>query len=116
MVRGMVRLRTQASAPALSSVAELCAFVSGQLRSHADPAKAGPMAAYMKTDMPFYGVAKPERDRIATAIKDRFPIADHHAYDLSRSACAHEAVPGPCGRPRHCRVTAAGESAGKFSA
>ena len=60
MVREMVRLRTQASAPALSSVAELCAFVSGQLGSHADPAKAGPMAAYMKTDMPFYGVAKPE--------------------------------------------------------
>ena len=34
---------------------------------------------------------------------------------LSRSACAHEAVPEPCGRPRHCRVTAAGESAGQFS-
>jgi len=81
MVGGMVRLRTRASAPALSSVAELCAFVSGQLGSHADPAKAGPMAAYMKTDMPFYGVAKPERDRIATAVKDRFPIADHHAYE-----------------------------------
>ena len=56
-----MRLRTRASAPALSSVAELCAFVSGQLSSHADPAKAGPMAAYMKTHMPFYGVAAPER-------------------------------------------------------
>ncbi|MCE2486579.1 MAG: DNA alkylation repair protein [Desulfurellaceae bacterium] len=77
----MARLRTQASVPALSSVAELLAFVSGQLGLHADPAKAGPMAAYMKTDMPFYGVAKPERDRIATAIKDRFPITDHDTYE-----------------------------------
>ena len=76
-----MRLRTQVSVPALSSVAELLAFVSGQLGLHADPAKAGPMAAYMKTDMPFYGVAKPERDRIATAIKDRFPITDHDTYE-----------------------------------
>ena len=73
MVGEMARLRTQASAPALSSVAELLAFVTGQLGSHANPAKAGPMAAYMKTDMPFYGVAKPERDRIAHRDQRPFP-------------------------------------------
>ena len=81
MVGQMARLRTQASVPALSSVAELRAFVSGQLGAHADPAKAGPMAAYMKTAMPFYGVVKPERDRIAAAITARFPINDHDTYE-----------------------------------
>ncbi len=77
----MARPRTQASAPALSSVSELITFVTGQLGSRADPTKAGSMAAYMKTNMPFYGVAKPEQDRIATAIKAHFPITSHDAYE-----------------------------------
>ena len=81
MLGGMVRLRTQPSAPAPSSVPELLAFVSGQLNSRADPTKAGPMAAYMKTAMPFYGVAKPERDRIGAAVKARFPITSHDDYE-----------------------------------
>lgn len=39
------------------------------------------MAAYMKTDMPFYGVPKPERDRIAAVVKTRFPLTNHDAYE-----------------------------------
>ncbi len=39
------------------------------------------MAAYMKTDMPFYGVPKPERDRIASTIKSRFSLTSHNAYE-----------------------------------
>lgn len=35
--------------------------VRAALRAVADPEKAGPMQAYMKSEMPFLGVAKPER-------------------------------------------------------
>ena len=31
------------------------------------------MAAYMKTDMPFYGVSKPDRVPIVRVVKSRFP-------------------------------------------
>ncbi len=36
------------------------------------------MAAYMKTSMPFYGVAKPDRDSIHRELKQRFPISSSH--------------------------------------
>ncbi|MFO7293808.1 MAG: DNA alkylation repair protein, partial [Acidimicrobiia bacterium] len=36
----------------------VAALVSAELARRADPAKAVAMAAYMKTDMPFYGVQK----------------------------------------------------------
>ena len=38
-------------------------FVQSELAALADPAKAAPMQAYMKTQMPFYGVPKPARVR-----------------------------------------------------
>ena len=38
------------------------------------------MAAYMKTDMPFYGVTKPGRVPIARALKAQFPPADVDDY------------------------------------
>jgi len=51
----------------------LIQFVQTELSRLADPAKAAPMQAYMKTDMPFYGVPKPLRAPIARELKKRFP-------------------------------------------
>ena len=51
-------------------------FVQSELSRLADPARAAPMAAYMKTDMPFYGVQKTSRVPIARELKKRFPPAD----------------------------------------
>ncbi len=55
---------------------EMVRYVQGELAKLADPVKAAPMAAYMKTDMPFYGVPKPDRVSIAREIKSRFPPVD----------------------------------------
>jgi 3-methyladenine DNA glycosylase AlkD len=53
-------------------VRELIDFVRSELSARADPEKAGPMAAYLKTDMPFYGVQTPQRREIARELKRRF--------------------------------------------
>ena len=50
------------------------------LRRFADPAAAGPMAAYMKTRMPFYGVKKPQRNQIVRALEREFEIDDVETY------------------------------------
>lgn len=60
--------------------AEVAAFVKTGLAARADPTKAGPMTAYMKTSMPFYGVQKPQRTPIAKAVKRRFDIDDIEQY------------------------------------
>jgi 3-methyladenine DNA glycosylase AlkD len=59
---------------------ELVAFVQTELSAKADPAKAGPMAAYMKTTMPFYGVQKPQRQPIARELYKRFAPAGNTEY------------------------------------
>jgi len=55
-------------------------FVSDALATHADPERAVAMAAYMKTDMPFYGVTKPQRVPIRREILRRFPVTSQHGY------------------------------------
>jgi len=60
---------------------ELVDFAQHGLSGAADPAKAAPMAAYMKTDMPFYGVQKPERARLFREVKRRFPPASRRGYE-----------------------------------
>ncbi|MFB9277797.1 DNA alkylation repair protein [Cohnella cellulosilytica] len=54
--------------------AELAAW----LRSHADPAKAAPMAAYMRNKFPFLGLKTPERTRLIKAFwaKHGVPAGD----------------------------------------
>ncbi|MGI8518738.1 MAG: DNA alkylation repair protein [Acidimicrobiia bacterium] len=47
----------------------LIQLVQTELSKLADPAKAAPMQAYMKTDMPFHGVPKPLRAPIAREMK-----------------------------------------------
>ena len=43
--------------------------IASRLAEKADAAKAEKMAAYIKTDMPFYGVQAKVRDQIVRAIK-----------------------------------------------
>ena len=55
-------------------------FVQTSLGAAADPAKAVSMAAYMKTEDPFYGVQKPARAEIYREMKRRYPITDAADY------------------------------------
>ncbi|NNC74498.1 MAG: DNA alkylation repair protein [Acidimicrobiia bacterium] len=50
------------------------------LTAAADASKAGPMAAYLKTDMPFYGVQTPQRRRIVKAALMAHPVASRSEY------------------------------------
>ncbi len=59
---------------------ELVRFVQQRLAEEADPVKAPQMAAYMKTDMPFYGVQKPARVAILREARKQFPIETNKAY------------------------------------
>lgn len=60
---------------------DLVALVEERLRAIANPEKAGPMAAYMRTTMPFYGVQKPQRVPIVREIRKRFPPASREAWE-----------------------------------
>jgi 3-methyladenine DNA glycosylase AlkD len=55
-------------------------FAAGALSRVADPERAPRMQAYMKTDMPFYGVPKPLRAPIARELAMRFPPDDRQEY------------------------------------
>lgn len=61
-------------------MADLVSFVAAALAERADPEKAGPMAAYLKTDMPFYGVQKKGRTEVLRLVRREFPIDDNSAY------------------------------------
>ncbi len=54
---------------------------SAGLVAVANPAKAPGMQAYMKTDMPFYGVQKPQRTPILRRLVADFPPADRDEYE-----------------------------------
>jgi 3-methyladenine DNA glycosylase AlkD len=58
----------------------LTTFVADRFAEAADPDKAGAMAAYLKTDMPFYGVQKAGRVPILRAVKDHFPPLNRDDY------------------------------------
>lgn len=58
----------------------LTAFVADRLVEVADPDKARPMAAYLKTDMPFYGVQKAGRVPILRDVVKRFPASNRDDY------------------------------------
>jgi len=60
---------------------ELVGFVRGRLSRLADARKAREMAAYMKTDMPFYGVQKPDRVPIGRELLVRYPLETRQAYE-----------------------------------
>jgi len=47
----------------MAANAALVAALHAAFTAHADPAQAGPMQAYMKSAMPFHGIAAPQRRR-----------------------------------------------------
>jgi len=61
----------------------LAAMASDRLSAVADPAKAPGMAAYLKTDMPFYGVQTPQRAPILRELVAAFPPADGAEYEAA---------------------------------
>lgn len=63
--------------PATRAVAQ----VQAELAAAADPDKAAPMAAYLKTDQPFYGVQKAGRTPIVRRLVASFPPSDRTAYE-----------------------------------
>jgi 3-methyladenine DNA glycosylase AlkD len=62
-------------------IRQLCASVTGALAAAADPGKASGMQAYMRTDMPFYGVQKPARELILKDVVADFNPADRAEYE-----------------------------------
>lgn len=58
-----------------------CEFVAVALAERADPDKAEGMQAYMKTDMPFYGVQKPGRKPILKELVSRYPPETRGDYE-----------------------------------
>lgn len=58
----------------------LVEFVQTEFRRLADPDKAEPMAKYMRTTMPFYGIQKPERVPIYRQIKKNFAPGSAEQY------------------------------------
>lgn len=63
------------------SPAEAVSFVKAALAERANPEKAIGMQAYMKTDMPFYGVQKPGRTEIMLHLKQEFAPATRDEYE-----------------------------------
>jgi 3-methyladenine DNA glycosylase AlkD len=54
---------------------------SSGLAAAAQPEKAGPMAAYLKTEMPFYGVQKAGRTPVMRHLRQQFPPLDRDDYE-----------------------------------
>lgn len=57
-----------------------------RLSEEANPTDAAPMAAYMKTDQPFYGVKTPARRAIARELVQTFPVDSVAEYEAVVSA------------------------------
>src|SRR5690606_21887894 len=66
--------------PDLSDVSEIAKEAGRRLAAVADADKAGPMAAYMKSEIPFYGVQKAGRTRILRDLVMAFPPVDGDDY------------------------------------
>ena len=61
-------------------MADMTRFLAAELAGVGDPQRAADMARYMKTDMPFYGVPRPERTKIYREMRRRFPIGSRAEY------------------------------------
>lgn len=68
---------------------DVVSWVQAELASVADPDKAIPMAAYMKTDQPFYGVQKAGRTPIVRGLVRTFPPTDQESYESTVRAVWH---------------------------
>lgn len=63
-----------------------------ELASHADPAQAGPMQAYMKSALPFHGVPAPLRRRLQTDAVKAHPCTDSAMLAATMQALWTEAT------------------------
>ncbi len=61
----------------------LVAFVTSELEGLADSERATQMAAYMKTDMPFFGVKSPERKLVFREARNLFPVETPDDYEAA---------------------------------
>ena len=68
----------------------LLRFVRTRLLAAGDARRAQAMAAYMKTNMPFYGVQKPGRVTIERALAERFPVTSRASYHAAVAALWRE--------------------------
>ena len=59
---------------------DLVRFVRRRYLAVGNAGKAAEMAAYMKTDMPFYGVHKPAREQVCKELLIRFPLDSRARY------------------------------------
>lgn len=64
-----------------SSTGRLITLAQSRLREVADPDKAAGMQAYMKSDMPFYGVQKPARELILRDLVREVIPGDRDEYE-----------------------------------
>ncbi len=62
----------------------IAGHIQTQLAAAADPTKAGPMQAYMKTDMPFYGVQAAARRQIVKAVAADNPLDPKRDHGVVR--------------------------------
>ncbi|NND13169.1 MAG: DNA alkylation repair protein [Acidimicrobiia bacterium] len=62
---------------------ELADFVTTEFAALADPEAALHMAAYMKSEMPFWGIKSPQRVPVLRAVVKGFPPTDGDAYRIS---------------------------------
>jgi len=58
-------------------------FLARELRKVGDPERAAGMAAYLKTDMPFYGVPNPVAKKIYREMRRRFPVSSRIEYVIA---------------------------------
>ena len=75
------RLVVTRSRKTLNSTRMCVAYVQSTLAEQTNPEKAKGMQAYMKTEMPFYGVQKPARSEILRHIKREFAPANREEYE-----------------------------------
>lgn len=73
--------RRKTHPPVAFSAQQLADFIRAGLEERANPANAVPMASYMKTSMPFYGVKKPDRVPLYREMRKRFAPQNRRDYE-----------------------------------
>jgi 3-methyladenine DNA glycosylase AlkD len=61
-------------------MSKMTSFLAAELAKISDPERAAGMAAYLKTDMPFYGVPNPACKKIYREMRRRYPIESRAGY------------------------------------
>lgn len=61
----------------------IAVFLTARFSALADPDTAAPMAAYMKSEMPFWGIKKPDRVPVLRALRDGFRPTDRADYEAN---------------------------------